>query len=59
MQTDQIMSAIFLIAVLTLILPSFLSTNNKLKEFLRNFSIWTIITLVIIVIIYVIKQWKK
>ena len=59
METDQIMSAIFLIAVLSLILPSFLSTNNKLKEFLRNFSIWTIITLVIIVIIYVIKQWKK
>ena len=56
MQTDQIMSAVFLIAVLSLILPSFLSTNNKLKEFLRNFSIWTIIILVIIVVIYVIKQ---
>jgi len=55
MQTDQIMSAIFLIAVMTLILPSFLSTNNRLKEFLRNLSIWAIITLVIIVIIYVIK----
>ena len=54
MQIDQIMSAIFLIAVLTLILPSFLSTNNKLKEFLRNLSIWAIITLVIIVIIYFI-----
>ena len=55
METDNIMSAIFLIAVLTLILPSFLSTNNKLKEFLRNLSIWAIITLVIIVIIYLIK----
>jgi len=55
MQVDQIMSAIFLIAVLTLILPSFLSTNNKLKEFLKNLSIWAIITLVIIVIIYFIK----
>ena len=55
MQTDQIMSAIFLIAVLTLILPSFLSTNNKLKEFLRNLSIWAIIALVIIVIVYLIK----
>ena len=55
MQIDQIMSAIFLIAVLFLILPSFLSTNNKLKEFLRDLSIWTIIILVIIVIIYVIK----
>ena len=55
MLTDQIMSVIFLIAVLTLILPSFLSTNNKLKEFLRNLSIWAIIVLVIIVIIYFIK----
>ena len=55
MDTNQIMSSIFLIAVLILILPSFLSTNNKLKEFLRNLSIWAIITLVIIVIIYLIK----
>ena len=55
MQIDQTMSAIFLIAVLILILPSLLSTNNKIKEFLRNISIWAIITLVIIVIIYFIK----
>ena len=55
MQTDQMMSVIFLLAVLTLILPGFLSTNSKLKEFLRNLSIWAIIILVIIVIIYFIK----
>ena len=55
MPVDQIMSVIFLIAVLTLILPSFLSANNKLKEFLRNLSIWAIIILVIIVIIYFVK----
>ena len=51
MKTDQIMSAIFLIAVLVLILPAFLSTNNKIKQFLKNLSIWAIIILVIIVII--------
>ena len=55
MDTDQIMSAIFLIAVLILILPNFLSTNNKLKEFLKNLSIWAIITLVIVVIMYFIS----
>ena len=55
MDTNQIMSAIFLIAVLILILPNFLSTNNKLKEFLRNLSIWAMITLVIIVIMYFIS----
>ena len=51
METNQIMSAIFLIAVLILILPGFLSTNKKLREFLKNLSIWTIIVLIIIVII--------
>ena len=51
METEQIMSAIFLIAVLILILPAFLSTNNKVKQFLKNLSIWAIIVLIIIVII--------
>ena len=52
MESDQILSAIFLIAVLALVLPGFLSTNNKLKQFLNNLSIWTIIVLVIIIVIY-------
>ena len=56
MENDQIMSAIFLIAVLALILPGFLSTNNKLKQFLNNLSLWTIIVLVIIVVIYLVGQ---
>ena len=55
METEQIMSAIFLIAVMALILPGFLSTNNKLKQFLSNLSMWTIIVLIIIVIVYIIK----
>ena len=52
---DKVMSVIFLIAVLALILPGFLSTNNKLKQFMKNLSIWAIILLIIIVIIYLIK----
>ena len=55
METDQIISAIFLIAVLVLILPGFLSTNNRLKQFLSNLSIWTVIVFVIIVVIYLIQ----
>ena len=51
METEQIMSAIFLIAVLILVLPAFLSTNNKIKQLLKNLSIWTVIVLIIIVII--------
>ena len=54
METEQIMSAIFLVAVLILILPAFLSTNNKIKQFLKNLSIWAIIVLIIIVIINLI-----
>jgi len=54
METDQIMSAIFLVAVLALVLPGVLSTNSKLKEIIKNLSIWAIIVLVIVVIIYLI-----
>ena len=56
MEFDQIMSVVFLIAVLALILPGFLSTNNKLKQFMKNLSIWAIIVFIIIVIIYLIRQ---
>ncbi len=55
METNQIMSAVFLLAVLALILPGFLSTNNKLKQFFSNLSLWTIIVLVIIVFLYLIR----
>ncbi len=56
METDQIMSAIFLVAVLALILPGFLSSNKKFKQFMNNLSIWTIIVFIIIVIIYLVKK---
>ena len=52
METDQIMSAIFLIAVLILILPGFLSTNSRMKQFFSNLSIWTIIVLTIILLLF-------
>ena len=56
MDTNQIMSVIFLIAVLALVLPGFLSTNNKIKQFMKNISIWAIIVVIIIVFINLIKQ---
>jgi len=56
MNIDQIMSAVFLIAVLILVLPGFLSTNNKIKQFMKNLSIWSIIVIIITVIIYFIKR---
>jgi len=54
MKLDQIFGAISLIAVLILVLPAFLRTNSKLKQFLKNLSIWTIIVLVVMVLLYLI-----
>ena len=54
MAIQEIMSAVFLLAVLFLVLPSFLNTNSKLKQFIQNISIWAIIVLIIVVIINLI-----
>ena len=54
MNLDQIVPAISLIAVLILVLPSFLRTNSKLKQFLTNLSIWAIIVIVVMVLLYLI-----
>ena len=47
----EIMSAIFLLAVLFLVLPSFLNTNKKRRQLIQNLFIWTIIVLIIVVIV--------
>ena len=52
MGLQEIIPAISLIAVLILILPTFLKTNSKSKQFLNNFSIWTVIVLVVMVVLY-------
>jgi len=54
MNWDQIIPAISLIAVLILVLPVFLRTNSKLKQFLTNLSIWAIIVIVVMVVLYLI-----
>ena len=59
MGLEQIIPAIFLIAVLILVLPGFLETNSKLKQFLKNLSIWSIIVVVVVIASYLISKWKK
>ena len=54
MNLDQIVPAISLIAVLILVLPTFLRTNSKLKQFMKNLSIWAIIVIVVMVLLYLI-----
>jgi purine-cytosine permease-like protein len=54
MNWEQIVPAISLIAVLILVLPTFLRTNSKLKQFLTNLSIWAIIVIVVMIVLYFI-----
>jgi len=55
MGLEEIVPAIFLIAVLVLVLPAFLRSNTKLKQFLKNLSIWAIIILAVILVLYLIS----
>ena len=59
MAMQEIMSAVFLLAVLFLVLPSFLNTNTKFKQLIQNISIWAIIVLIIVVIIKSYLVMKK
>ncbi len=52
MNLEQIMPAIAMILVLILVLPGFLSSNSNLRIFLKNISIWAIIVLVVMIVIY-------
>jgi len=54
MNWEQIVPTISLIAVLILVLPAFLRTNSKLKQFLTNLSIWAIIVIVVMIVLYFI-----
>jgi len=54
MNIEQIIPAIFLIAVLILVFPAFLKTNSKLKQLLTNLSIWAIIVIVVMIVLYFI-----
>ena len=54
MELEKIIPALFLLLVLILILPSFLRSNSKFKQFTRNLFIWSIIVASIVLISYLI-----
>ena len=56
MGLDQIVPAIFLIAVLILIIPEFIESNSKSKLFIKNLFIWSIIVVSIVIISYSILK---
>ena len=54
MSLDQIIPAVALIAVLILVLPSFVETNLKKKTFFKNLGIWAIIVLFLMILLYLL-----
>ena len=50
MELEQIVPAIFLIAVLILVIPGFLRSNSESKQFFKNLFIWSIIILSIVIV---------
>ena len=56
MGLEKIVPSIFLIAVLILVLPAFLRSNSKLKQFLTNLSIWAIIVLLVMIVLNIILK---
>ena len=53
---DQILPVVYMIGVLLLVLPAFLQSNSKLKQLLTNLTIWIIVVLIILTVIYVFKK---
>jgi hypothetical protein len=52
---DQILPFVYMVGILLLVLPAFLQSNSKLKQFLINLTIWIVIILIILTIIYLIN----
>ncbi len=49
---DKFVSIIYMVGVFLLILPVFISSNNSLKTFFTNLSIWIAITLTVLTVYY-------
>ena len=54
MGLEEINPSIALILVLILVLPDFIKLNLKKKVFFKNLSIWGIIVLLLMIILYFI-----
>jgi hypothetical protein len=54
MGLQQLVPAIFLVAVLILVLLRLLRSNLKLKQFFKNLLIWSIIVACVMVVSYFI-----
>jgi len=53
---DQLIPVAYMIGVILLVLPAFLQSNSKLKQFLTNLTIWIIVVLIILTTIYMLEN---
>ena len=53
---DQILPVVYMIGVLLLVLPAFLQSNSKVKQFLTNLANWIITVLIILTVIYIFEK---
>ncbi len=53
---DKILPFVYMLGILLLVLPAFLQSNSKLKQFLTNLTIWIVIILIILTIVYFFKS---
>ena len=53
---DQLLPVIYMIGVLLLVLPAFLQSNSKLKQFLTNLTVWIVVVPIILTIMYIFKN---
>ena len=49
---DRIIPFVYMVGILLLVLPAFLQSNSKLKQFLTNLTIWIVIILIILTVVY-------
>ena len=52
---SKLIPIIYMIGVLLLVLPSFIKTNQNLKTFFTNLSIWVVIILVLFSFYFIFK----
>jgi hypothetical protein len=53
---DQLIPVVYMIGVLLLVFPAFLQSNSKLKQLLTNLTIWIILVLIVLTLIYIFRD---
>ena len=55
MGLEEIIPSIALILILVLILPNFINSNLKKNLFFRNLTIWGVIIIVLMIVVYFVS----